>query len=177
MVVGVIGLSACSFARGGDTCVERTYAAYARGQRDWQTTLARMIAARRPDLAEVSDISRRLQLALVERSKLRLARLSDHDPGRLAAVRTISQSLDSSLAWSESDERNLGESDEHFAELESQILSLRLVSDRHPDWGRLRNYFVTELSDDDEYREAHERFEQVRRQADSLLLTCRSTRE
>lgn len=175
VLIGCLAMSCGSAAHRTESasCLESVFAEYTASQRAWQETLRNIIAADRPEFAELASISKELQLAMIDKVEARF-RYVTASPERLAAQPGLSRFENLGVIWSRAYETALAGEDPEYRTLVQRADSLRALSDGNPDWPRLQAYATEELSQNPEFIQALEQFQRVQRDGNERLGVCRS---
>ncbi len=116
----------------------RAWQVYATAQRAWQVDLAALLTRDRPDLADIAQLNRDLQLSLIERRSLTFEHLLRSGPGRIVIDRGASAFAN--FDWGEGDDARLRGADPKLRSVAERIARLRKASDGQPQWEAFRQH-------------------------------------
>ena len=145
---------------------------YNEAQKVWQEEVQTLLARRRPDLAEVSQATLRMQWALLDLRAARIRYLLASDPQRFVRNQDLAHFI--RFEWTSQDSTALRAEDPSFVDLEAQVELLQEKALTHAQYPASRE-FLQELLFDSEFRETVARFVQAGQEVEELLKNNRVT--
>lgn len=140
--------------------------AYAAAKQAWHQDLAVFLIRHQPDLRELIELDRDLQLAQVAWRGVRLRYLADAKPERLIIDKGILQFVN--FAWSEPETQALIAANPDAADAQARLTGLEARAKDHPQWPALRQAFLL-LQHAPEYQALHQDLQRTIADAETLL--------
>lgn len=164
----LIGLCVNFFASSTNelNSLENAWKAYARTQRQFQQELADFFGSRRPDLKDLIQTNRDLQLALIDRRSLEFRYLLSTHPERIVKDQGISRFAN--FGWTEEDSIALQRANQEYEAVVKRVEELRKRSQSDSQWLALRAAQKA-LANDAELKKIYQRFEGHEQAVQKLL--------
>ena len=110
---------------------------------NYQSGLRDLIVAERPDLTELANLNRDLQVAMAQSRRDRMVCLLESDPKRIVTDKGLSRF--SNFDWSDADTTRLVTGNAAQEQLLARIEVLKARNNGHPQWGELRSFIHKQL--------------------------------
>jgi len=138
------------FTTAGDVKPDKLWDRQCSAQRKWQIELAKLLTSTAPQLKELIEIQRDLQLLSLDIRDVKYNYLLRNDPGRITCARDPSEWIN--FPWSEEDDTRLRVSSPEYAKLEVAKQALHERNQGHASWPELRKLFSTRVQESEEYQ-------------------------
>lgn len=159
--------AAPEFATCATDIAAQDYAAKERYQRDMRDMIVR--SNRR--LQALAVLNMRLQTALAQARRAKIAYLARRDPTRLD---TNKLSRFMNFDWREKDEAALMQADTAYRKLAREVNGLKAANNDHPDWPALRTHMRDRMIKSREFKYLTQHFTTVQEANAARLATCRA---
>ena len=144
-------------------CIADKYKRYAVAQAAWQTGLNRLILEVAPQYADVAQLYMTDQLRAIERARLAVEYLTEHDPTKLRTQLPLPNWLN----LDEADVQRIANDNRRYAEL-LRLEKEAMARPPHPDGDDLRRFMRTEINALEGYRKLLDAFSRSVQDAGSI---------
>lgn len=133
---------------------------------NFQIDLCKLFVSRWPELKELMEISRDLQLTQIERSTIKYYYLKKNAPQKIIRDKGILRLANFDMTGDY--DAPIRKVNPNFVKLEQRILKLKAASKGHPLWPEIRKKHK-ELSKDKEYQQLMRKFKESIKDVEKLL--------
>lgn len=151
-------------------CVRKAASKAVTAKTAFQRDMRDLIVERRPEFMSVANVNMELQIRFAKRRRAMFEYLLEHDASRIDTANGLGQF--SNFGWSDEDTQRFVERSESNRALETQISTLQVKNNKHPDWPKMREYFRSELSQSSSFKALMDRFSSQQGDIEAIISGC-----